>query len=891
MQGFCKDFFSSKTLCGGAIALFLLCGVKGYGQSSGSSSLPPFPSPAKLAMSSDLPPLTVPAASNAPKSTSGAVSVPQNTAPAANPSPLPAASPMPAGSFPSASNTLGSANGTGRTPFPSAVNGRSAPPPSTPGKVGGFKAASPQPSRNNSFSAPKTNTPAIKNNANPKSTAVPKVKTAPIRKEAVKEIPVPENNIFTPLVRVPNTSISRIVGIPCHLTDFIAQHTSTLNRHNRIVDWWSLTEKLAIYNVWLIHAQDVQLCIDRYPKNAVPQSILPLLVSMQQAASQHLKTAEVEFIESQFILCNKYPELRLNLISAIRIADAEKRKSFFASRLPIPTDVPTTAVYNTKVNEISKIRTLTTKAKNLSLTIPLQFDAVQARIEQYNQAYAGLQTLFKKQGTPDDLLFQALDRATQARLEMVHSVIEYNQMISSYVAQTVAGYVEGSRFLATLNQRSQTVPVNKSSGLDREEKVLPVNYESQQEGVGISVNKESDQRERVSGNRAEARTGSGASPPKTFVQQPKKLHVVSTESTPQASSAAELGNKTSPPIPDSKPANGSPIPLILHTDPVSAPPPVLPDQKTEKANPESPTTGWKPFPPIIRGQMPLIAPANNKSEAPKGSSADNGLVSIPSEKFSAIKGMVQVLYAVNPKQSEAGNSPILEVPLSLKDAIGNGYDSKRRLNIVNSYWELRTLLAELTIEKGILAALQTTGSSLEQQLQQQGSNPDPNFAALVACWRSSVAESTARQTDLRIKIRDAQIALMEIAGRSMESGWPIPINFPYCGPSYRLEIGNARSDSFVLLSQLVLIPEKLQAIQSISAEMGRPETLFRPEIASLNQVSDCWIYLKILENKRAAALSFVKMVDSLNRSIALYVSNYSDSIPNDAFVKSLIGTY
>ncbi|MDO5581944.1 MAG: hypothetical protein Q4G69_12505 [Planctomycetia bacterium] len=31
--------------------------------------------------------------------------------------------------------------------------------------------------------------------------------------------------------------------------------------------------------------------------------------------------------------------------------------------------------------------------------------------------------------------------------------------------------------------------------------------------TALSVNEESDQRERISGNRAEARTGSGASPP------------------------------------------------------------------------------------------------------------------------------------------------------------------------------------------------------------------------------------------------------------------------------------------------------------------------------------------------------------------------------------------
>lgn len=811
MQGFERYFFSLTAVCaGGLVVLLLIPEVFGQG---GKDPFPSFPLPTQLAMTADLPPLTAPGTTSPP------------TSPATSPKTVPTPPPT-------VSQTKGTPAGSPRTPFPSSVEGRPAAPPTSPGKIGGFKAATPQNKQDNkngkTSSVPKTSPPLTNGKSQKNRSSSPHVQTTPVRKEMTKEILVPENNIFTPLVRIPNTSLSRIVGISCHLNDFIAPQTSTLNRHNRIVDWWSLTEKLAIYNVWLIHAQDVQLCIDRYPKNAVPQSILPLLVSMQQSASQHLKAAEIDFIESQFILCNKYPELRFNLMQAVGITDPEKRKAFFASRLPIPVDVPTTAVYNTRINEIARIRALSTKARNLSLTIPLQYDTVQARIEQYNQAYAGLQALFKKQGTPDDLLFQALDRSTRSRVEMVHAIIEYNQMISSYVAQTVARYVKGSRFLATLNQRSQTVPVNKNTGLDREETILPVNYEMK------SI--------------PEVRKLPENDPPKTF----------STE------------------------------PMIFPAEPTQAPPPLLSDPKPEKIDSSLPVSA-----PIIRGQVPSGSPERNKPLDPaRGSvSSGNGIVSIPIEQFSTIKAMMQILYVVNPNQTGAGNSPILEIPLSLKDAIGNTSDSMRRLEIVDLYWELRTLLAELEIEKGIFLSLQTTGSSLEQQLRQQGSNPDQNFAALVSCWRSTTAESNARKTDLQIKIRNTQISLMEKLGRTTENGWPIPISFPYCGPSYRLEIGNARQDSFVLLAQCVLIPEKLQAIQAMSKEMGRPETLFRPEIASLNQVSDCWIYLKILENKRSAALSFVKMIDSLNRSIALYVSNYSDSIPNDAFVKSLIGSY
>ncbi|MBR5627628.1 MAG: hypothetical protein IKW74_08440, partial [Thermoguttaceae bacterium] len=126
-------------------------------------------------------------------------------------------------------------------------------------------------------------------------------------------------------------------------------------------------------------------------------------------------------------------------------------------------------------------------------------------------------------------------------------------------------------------------------------------------------------------------------------------------------------------------------------------------------------------------------------------------------------------------------------------------------------------------------------------------------------------------------------------GQSVENGWPIPVSMPHCGPTYRLELQNAQR-TFTSMTESVLIPEKIHAVQEIGLTMGPLEYLFRPQM-ELNSQDEACLYLATLQNKRDQALAYVRMVESLNDSILKYVLDYSSTpLPNDILVKCLLGT-
>ena len=330
---------------------------------------------------------------------------------------------------------------------------------------------------------------------------------------------------------------------------------------------------------------------------------------------------------------------------------------------------------------------------------------------------------------------------------------------------------------------------------------------------------------------------------------------------------------------------------------------ISPHNKNE-SNPAQSTPNAKEFDdqPVIRGQMPDFGTFRNERialnqtpargvtpAAATGSFAPQDEKSLSPVLQSQIQETVSTLFRINVGKSGAGDSPIVEMPVSLRQAIGNTQGIQERLAIVEAYWDLRTLIAKLEIEKSVLKISESTLNDLPAKLRAFQGTPDLN--ALTGSWRAEILRSQAKIDEIKISVREGQIQLLRKMGRSTENGWPIPSSVPFWGPAYRLETAGARTSSFLLLTELILIPEKLQTIRETGPRLGSANRLFIPEFSTWSKTEDGWRFLKLLDNKRKNAIFFIDLLKSLNCSIARYVSYYSAiPVPNEIFVKSLIGS-
>ncbi|MBO7707914.1 MAG: hypothetical protein J6S42_04470 [Thermoguttaceae bacterium] len=294
------------------------------------------------------------------------------------------------------------------------------------------------------------------------------------------------------------------------------------------------------------------------------------------------------------------------------------------------------------------------------------------------------------------------------------------------------------------------------------------------------------------------------------------------------------------------------------------------------------------LPPIIddgasstRPEPEETAPPESSKTALDAGSGDS--LELTQEQEEQLRQITKVIYEVPPTHSGGGDAEIVEIPLSLFEALSQIQNSADRLAAVESYWSLRSSIAHLNIEIHIRESAEKAAGVLEK-----AAIDTPDFQALMAVYRVYLSSADARIAQLRVEIREGQIDLMRKTQRSTERGWPIPSSTPWYG-NYTLRSEAAQSRSFELASEAILIPEKIRAGYASGFSLGSPENLFTPEISTFERIDDGYLYLKTLENKRQAALGYVRVLESLNDSIARYVAAYSPSIDSRVFVTCLIG--
>jgi len=112
----------------------------------------------------------------------------------------------------------------------------------------------------------------------------------------------------------------------------------------------------------------------------------------------------------------------------------------------------------------------------LNSLLPLLYESLQSRANQAIREKDVLIGSFNASEISAISLFSALDRYFEAQRDALEAAIKYNQAIALYVAETTPGYVQGERFLATLNQRGE----NSAQGADRSAPTGKSANESQQ---------------------------------------------------------------------------------------------------------------------------------------------------------------------------------------------------------------------------------------------------------------------------------------------------------------------------------------------------------------------------------------------------------------------------
>ncbi|MDO5554627.1 MAG: hypothetical protein Q4G68_12790, partial [Planctomycetia bacterium] len=262
-----------------------------------------------------------------------------------------------------------------------------------------------------------------------------------------------EEQLFTALIKVPESGTSSIEGKVLPLNEFLEASGNPQDRYRRAYSYWMVVEKLALYNVYLSHAQDIDMCSAQRQNRGMSVGSQAFWHAAQVLAVQRVKTAELEFTSAQYRFLQSYYNFSGQLGQSQYFAqkDPESRQAILANLLWIPAEIPTTKPYNTKAEAINQVRPLSGPARTLALTVPLQAEVVQLRMSEANKSYEGLVSLFTSQNAPDDQLEEALERTTEAKVAMVEAVIKYNQMIAAYVAETVAVRTQGNVLLGTYN--------------------------------------------------------------------------------------------------------------------------------------------------------------------------------------------------------------------------------------------------------------------------------------------------------------------------------------------------------------------------------------------------------------------------------------------------------
>lgn len=698
---------------------------------------------------------------------------------------------------------------------------------------------------------------------------------------------------------------------------------SPSERRRRLTAYWDLAGRRAYCNLCVECAVFATNCADRVQKKyegaTVPPEIAALVAASRLVALQRREAARLDFVRNQRAFDAAFSSAAARRASWIRRsneartaaeaartnagADAAKIAEKAAANvgtptspiLYVPSDAPSFEPYETRFDEMSRRRRLSSEAARLNAELPLLYQATRSRAEQARAEMANLSAAFNAPETPEVALFAALDRYLFASREALAAATRYNRAIAAYVAETVPGTLRGAALLATLNRRvaaskPQNAPLAaaRKTFVDDDSRIASSAYVAP-EAAAPAV--------------AAVSFVEPVSQPDLTPTPGARLEPDDASSPAPLAAASETSSAPAEPLPSE--------PTPAPTEPASAPTPAPTEPTSADAN--GPTTivvtGYerdRPAPSnaapeqngtpgaaistrtfqnvaavsaarIVRGQAPEPA-----AEAPAQTPATPAPTPAAPGR-DRVRETVAALFATpKPEPSpNGGSNPPLEVATTLRAALERVSPSERAAT-AGAFWRLQGASARLAVENEILATLTQAFNELNAK------KGDAGAETAARLYLAAALGAQARVAEARAGKRDAQIALVRRLRWNLNEGWPIPATLPFVGATYRLETPSAATNPTLALEGAT-IPENLKALNAIGAAFGAPATLCRFDVPPTS-AADPLVALATLEKKRESVLLFVELVVATNVSIAEYVANYpAGFVSVDRYVDALVG--
>jgi len=265
---------------------------------------------------------------------------------------------------------------------------------------------------------------------------------------------------IAPFFQISTNANSPIVGEQLTILRLVYGIYSPTERSRRLVAYWDLSGRHAYYNLCAVYLDFVNQCVQRissaYSSGQTPQETTNLLISLRLVAEQRCEDARLTFLQAQYDFDASFTSAVGRRAAMARASSSEsgsKAIGWGSAVLYIPSAKPATDFYNSRFEENSRRYGASKEAARLNSLLPLLYESLQSRANQAIREKDVLIGSFNASEVSATAILSALDRYFEAQRDALEAAIRYNQAIALYVAETTPGYVQGERFLATLNQR------------------------------------------------------------------------------------------------------------------------------------------------------------------------------------------------------------------------------------------------------------------------------------------------------------------------------------------------------------------------------------------------------------------------------------------------------
>ncbi len=269
----------------------------------------------------------------------------------------------------------------------------------------------------------------------------------------------PFYNYFEP-PRSPKNSAdpqSPIQGKPLTVAQLLdgVRHPSARGR--LLISYWELAGLLAESNIRLDSERRVGMWYEEANKTRNTQRV-ETFTTAYYLAQQQRKATEIAFAKKQY-----------QLVEQLRTLQGGKFAGLALENYPIPCDYPIAKKYATYVDQIGRSE----RARYIGRLIPYQAELIDARKNSRLVADNYFVTTTRNtQANPQDWV-SALNQRTDALVDLVAAVVDYNKTIAEYASETVGSNVSNYRLLGAVLELQKIDAGSPPSGQKPEQLAAP----------------------------------------------------------------------------------------------------------------------------------------------------------------------------------------------------------------------------------------------------------------------------------------------------------------------------------------------------------------------------------------------------------------------------------